>query len=434
MDLDWRVVFIASAVAAGAWYWLVAQPRRLMRERLPQFTSTAEASGVSTEVAVAVFEVLGRHDLDVADERAFVISNDEEELAESAFLILRRLGVGITLDDVLRVRLAGPKPLTTVHDLLQFVEWLAKSRGKDLPSPGASPHRGVVARLLFWYGCVSAAGAAIFQYVSVTSTGVDLEGHGNVFMALFGVHLVALAVTLIIDPRRLPLPTALPATRGNIVAGRLLLSAAVLNVVLWVGHLVVTRYAGKHLTDEMFAGLLASMLLCTAVYVALHWAFRPENLLPPPVMTVASFLANPWPSIFAGSRRSRDAYRRLTTAERLLLGLMLRESFQGSEALACQAFDAETRVRRLDDDGSLGFLVRPTVAVSDVDDRVPVEARAVDAGGAVVRAVLHVQDGVITELEFYRENGETLDEIPPITHWVVEDWKASAGEGARSKA
>jgi hypothetical protein len=335
----------------------VAQPRRLMRERLPQFTSAAEARGVSTEVAVAAYEVLGRHDLDVADDLAFVISNDDEELAGSAFLILRRLGVTITLDDVLQVRLARPKPLATVHDLLEFVEWLAKSRGDDLPSPGASPHRGVVARLLFWYGCVSAVGAAMFQYVSLTSTGVDLEGHGNLFMALFGVHLVALALTLIIDPRRLPWPTALPVTRGNVVAGRLLLSATVLNVVLWVGHLVITRKAGKHLTDEMFAGLLASMLLCTAVYVALHWAFRPENLLPPPVMTVASFLANPWPFIFAGRRRARDAYRGLTTAERLLLGLMLRQPFQGSEALASQAFDAETRVRRLDDDGSIEFLV-----------------------------------------------------------------------------
>jgi hypothetical protein len=58
---------------------------------------------------------------------------------------------------------------------------------------------------------------------------------------------------------------------------------------------------------------------------------------------------------------------------------------------------------------------------------VPVEARAVDAGGAVVHALLHVQGGVIKELELYREDGEPLEEIPPITHWVVEDWRGSAG-------
>ena len=280
---------------------------------------------------------------------------------------------------------------------------------------------------MFWYGCVSAVVGAVFQYVSLTSTAPNLEGRSNVFVTLFGVHLLALAVTLIIDPRRLPWPTALPVTRGNLVAGRLLLSAAVLNVVLGIGHLVISRNAGEQLTAEMFAGLFASMVLCTAIYIALHWAFRPENLLPRPVMTVASFLANPWPFIFAARHRARDAYRRLTSAERLLLGRMLRQPFAGSEALARQAFHDETRVRRLDDDGSIEFLVPPTAPAGEVEDRVPVEARAVDAGGAVVRALLHVQGGVIKELELYREDGETLEEVPPITLWVVEDWKGSAG-------
>jgi hypothetical protein len=284
---------------------------------------------------------------------------------------------------------------------------------------------------LFWYGCVSAAVAAAFQFVSVTSTALNLEGHSNGFVTLACVHLLAVAVTLIVDPRRIPWPTALPVTTRNIAAGRLLLSAAVLNAVLWVGHLAVTRNARRQLTDEMAAGLSASVVLCSAIYIALHWAFRPENLLPRPVMRVASFLGNPWSFIFAPRRGGRDAYRRLTTAERLLLGLMLRHPFQGSEALARQAFHAGTRVRRRDDDGSIEFLVPPAVAASEVDDRVPIGARAVDADGTVVRALLHVQNGMITELELFREDGETLEGIPPIAHWAVEDWTPFAGEGAR---
>jgi len=71
----------------------------------------------------------------------------------------------------------------------------------------------------------------------------------------------------------------LSVTRGRILAAKSLLAIATLNFVACIGG---TFYA-VHIRIQDPAGLgagliLASVLLQNCIYIALHWAFRPENL------------------------------------------------------------------------------------------------------------------------------------------------------------
>lgn len=101
-----------------------------------------------------------------------------------------------------------------------------------------------------------------------------------------------------------------------------------------------------------------------------------------------------------------DGLRPPSAAERELIQRLLDVDFQGGEALRQQLVN--TLVEPIDRDGSLRL--RPVEATpAAVSRRIPVEATYVDADGVVVHVLIHVIEGVLKELEVYREDsGDVL--------------------------
>jgi hypothetical protein len=93
--------------------------------------------------------------------------------------------------------------------------------------------------------------------------------------------------------------------------------------------------------------------------------------------------------------------RPLFATEAGLLRRLLAAEFQGAEALVHQL--ASTLVEPIDQEGCLRLHpVDPTPA--KVSRRIPVEATYSDADGVQVHVLVHVVNGVLDELEVYRDD------------------------------
>jgi len=88
---------------------------------------------------------------------------------------------------------------------------------------------------------------------------------------------------------------------------------------------------------------------------------------------------------------------------------LLGAEFPGNLALRKQL--AKAAVRRVDTDGSLELSVEAGPQ-AEVVRRIPVEAEAVDRDGVPIHVLLHVVDGRLHELEFYREDSQPIVRRP----------------------
>jgi len=93
----------------------------------------------------------------------------------------------------------------------------------------------------------------------------------------------------------------------------------------------------------------------------------------------------------------------LDKSARAILTALLAEPFPGRDEVALQVEVAEARL--MDNDGSLA-LRAPDAAPAQVMYRVPVEGIAPDVDGVGIHVLLHVVDGLINEMEVYREDGQ----------------------------
>ena len=109
---------------------------------------------------------------------------------------------------------------------------------------------------------------------------------------------------------------------------------------------------------------------------------------------------------------STSPYRSLTPRERALLDCLLARDFAGRDQLAAQI--SQCLVRTLGEDRSLEFFVRPAARVNThvFKSRVPTEGQGECSDGVTVHFLLHVVDGVIRELEIYREDLARVAEWP----------------------
>lgn len=108
--------------------------------------------------------------------------------------------------------------------------------------------------------------------------------------------------------------------------------------------------------------------------------------------------------------------RELNEFERMLLDKLLSASFTGAQELRKQA--ASIRGFVVDGNGSLALTVSIDQRAS-VTSRIPVEAAARDYDGTLIHAVLHVRDGRLVELEFYRDAPGEIVRMPRIDEWEV---------------
>ncbi len=101
-------------------------------------------------------------------------------------------------------------------------------------------------------------------------------------------------------------------------------------------------------------------------------------------------------------------FRPLSELERQLLAVLLSTDFSGRDALVEQV--AETSVREIDRNGSLEFESSDETP-AEVARRIPVEAELDDSDGVTIHVLLHVVDGLLKELEVYRDDSGRVQRV-----------------------
>lgn len=102
-------------------------------------------------------------------------------------------------------------------------------------------------------------------------------------------------------------------------------------------------------------------------------------------------------------------FRQPTAVERALLDRLLEADFSGRDELAHLL--RSVIVRNIDEDGGLE-LESQVQGIAPVTKRVPIEAEGQDEDGVVIHMLLHIVDGRPVELEFFREDGKTVNKVP----------------------
>ena len=114
-----------------------------------------------------------------------------------------------------------------------------------------------------------------------------------------------------------------------------------------------------------------------------------------------------------------EGLRPLTATERDLLQRLLSVDFQGAEGLVRQL--ATTLVEPIDRNGSLRLRPVSPFPVR-LPRRIPVEATYPDADGIQVHVLVHVINGVLHELEVYREDSGAVVVAPSDTPLLEVEW------------
>ncbi len=131
----------------------------------------------------------------------------------------------------------------------------------------------------FWYGCLGSL-CALAWYVTALRGSFSFPSNWGMVVAVFMLHGIAACFTF--QPHvRPPWQPLLAVTQGRVRLAKALFGLATLNFAVWFGAFIV---AGNQ-RDQLFGGraaflILTSFLLQNTVYIALHWAFRPENIFP----------------------------------------------------------------------------------------------------------------------------------------------------------
>ena len=99
---------------------------------------------------------------------------------------------------------------------------------------------------------------------------------------------------------------------------------------------------------------------------------------------------------------NHEPFREMNERERWLIRKLLTPEFPGGDELAQQLETA--KVRAIDEDGCLEFLVSSDIRAEHVKYRVPTEGEYEDPDGITVHVLLHVVDLKAKELEFFRED------------------------------
>jgi len=102
-------------------------------------------------------------------------------------------------------------------------------------------------------------------------------------------------------------------------------------------------------------------------------------------------------------------YREMTPDERRLLEHLLNVDFPGRGAIWEQI--SNSLVTEIDENGSLEFKSKIGVK-ANVNKRIPVEAEFEDTDGVKVHLLLHVVNGVVKELEIYKDDGSPINKKP----------------------
>ena len=86
-------------------------------------------------------------------------------------------------------------------------------------------------------------------------------------------------------------------------------------------------------------------------------------------------------------------------------------NFTGKQGIARQL--ANYQVRTVDEDGSFEVRVPANTEPAIVNKTIPVEGQGVDLDGTPVHFLLHIQNGLVKELEIYKADASPILRMPP---------------------
>lgn len=98
-----------------------------------------------------------------------------------------------------------------------------------------------------------------------------------------------------------------------------------------------------------------------------------------------------------------------------LMSKLTSEEFPGSEEIKQQLLTCQVRV--IDSDGSLEVKPANSTGKALVSFRVPAELCSNDVDGVAVHVLLHVVDGLVSEIEIYKDAPTPICELP--NEWSV---------------
>jgi hypothetical protein len=151
----------------------------------------------------------------------------------------------------------------------------------------------------FWYGCLGSL-CAFACYVSALVGSFTFPRNWWVVEAVAVLHGVGACFTF--QPRVRPAwEPLLSVTPERIKLAKTLFGLATVNFMVCFGiFLIAGKLGNKALEDRTVPLILTSFLLQNTVYIAVHWAFRPENLFHSSFVEIisnplGSFLRLFWP-------------------------------------------------------------------------------------------------------------------------------------------
>ena len=151
-----------------------------------------------------------------------------------------------------------------------------------------------LATSVFIYGCLSLIVSIVWLGAAVLSANIHSV---SLWLAegLFILHGCVLVLTFHRRPGTVLWLPVLRITSQRIKAAQAILLVTALNMIGWLTAIFVLALQNyKAQAEWALSPFLASAALLSGVYIALHWAFRPENLFPRAFLT---FAGNPFGAI-----------------------------------------------------------------------------------------------------------------------------------------
>lgn len=111
-------------------------------------------------------------------------------------------------------------------------------------------------------------------------------------------------------------------------------------------------------------------------------------------------------------RSTTSVVRELTAEETRITARLLEAEFASASEVREQARRSSVRAQDYGGVLVLAFDTSAGLPTARVKHRVPVEAQAPDADGVMIHLLLHVVDGVLTEIEIFREDSKPIRRLP----------------------
>jgi hypothetical protein len=130
----------------------------------------------------------------------------------------------------------------------------------------------------FWYGCLGTLGAFAW-YIAAVLGRATIPTEVWIVEAVFALHACAALATFHRTTMRPAWQPVLGVTLGRVRLARTAFGLSIINFLICLGVFVCAVVQGNAVLETKGVALiLTSFLLLNTIYIAIHWAYRPENL------------------------------------------------------------------------------------------------------------------------------------------------------------